>query len=139
MLALIAGFLFAVGLAYSGMTQPGKVIGFLDFFGNWDPSLFLVMGSAVPVYMLGYRLVNRMKTPLFGGRFGIPSRSDLDARLLWGAALFGAGWGIGGFCPGPALAGLVTGATEVLLFVLSMLVGMMAFKTWDEFSSSARR
>ena len=122
--SFITGLLFAVGLGISGMTQPEKVIGFLDVTGDWDPSLTLVMGGAVFVYLLVFRVVlPRRERPVVGDRFGIPSRRDIDKPLVLGAALFGAGWGLAGFCPGPALTSTVTGMVPVLLFTAAMFVG----------------
>jgi len=136
--SFIAGVLFAVGLGISGMTQPKKVLDFLDVGGDWDPSLSLVMGGAVLVYFLVYRLViPRRARPIVGERFAILSRRDIDGPLLVGAALFGAGWGIAGFCPGPALASLVTGATPVLLFTAAMIVGMALHSIYTNMRSRA--
>lgn len=123
----LAGVIFSVGLALSGMTQPHKVVGFLDFAGNWIPDLAFVMGGAVMVNFVALRLTLRRNAPVFASEFGLPTRTDLDARLIGGAALFGVGWGVGGFCPGPAITALVTTATPVLVFVGSMLAGMIAF------------
>jgi len=121
--ALLAGLLFGFGLAVAQMTNPLKVLAFLDVFGDWDPSLALVMGGAVTVTLVGFRLVLRQAQPLFDTRFHLPTRSDLDQRLLIGAALFGTGWGIAGFCPGPAVAALAFGSLEPVLFVIAMLAG----------------
>ena len=123
--ALLTGLLFAAGLGISGMTQPTKVRDFLDISGAWDPSLAFVMGGAVTVYFLVFRLLlPRLGRPIVGERFGIPSRRDLDTPLLLGSALFGAGWGLGGLCPGPALTAVASGLTPVLIFVAAMLAGM---------------
>ncbi len=122
--ALTSGVLFGFGLALAGMTQPAKVRAFLDVTRAWDPSLAFVMGGAVLVHMVAYRLVTRRASPVFAAKFAIPTRRDLDAKLLVGAALFGLGWGLGGFCPGPGLASLVSGAPSAAVFVLSMLVGL---------------
>ncbi len=119
------GALFAIGLGISGMTQPTKVIGFLDVAGHWDPALMFVMGGAVVVTFLGYRWVLRRPLPLLAGRFDIPTRSDIDASLLGGAALFGIGWGLAGFCPGPAIVALAGGSLDVLMFVAAMFVGFL--------------
>lgn len=123
-LALVAGVLFGVGLVLSGMTQPSKVLAFLDVTGDWDPSLLLVMGSAVPVFALGYRWASRRSRPLFAERFALPTKKDLDPRLISGAALFGIGWGIAGYCPGPALTSLARGGAGALVFTLTMLAGI---------------
>lgn len=125
------GILFALGLGISGMTQPDKVIAFLDVTGDWDPALAFVMGGALLVYTLAFRLITRRERPILARQFLIPTRRDINPPLLIGAALFGAGWGLGGFCPGPALASLVTGATPVLIFVGAMLGGMLLFKLYD--------
>jgi uncharacterized membrane protein YedE/YeeE len=109
------------------MTQPAKVTAFLDFTGHWDPSLLFVMGGAVMVHAVLYRLIRRRTTPLFASVFSIPARREIDWRLVGGAALFGVGWGMGGFCPGPALTSLASGRMPVILFVASMLAGMMAY------------
>ena len=122
--AFLAGLLFGVGLVLSGMTQPQKVLGFLDVFGRFDPSLLLVMGGAVGVHALMYHLITRRNSPLFASTFALPTRRDVDARLLLGAAIFGVGWGLGGYCPGPSIVSLASGASPVVAFVLAMLVGM---------------
>ena len=122
---LLAGALFAVGLAVSGMTNPARVLGFLDLAGTWDPSLAFVMGGALLAFGVGHRLVLRRVRPLLGGSFpGVPA-ATIDARLLGGSALFGVGWGLGGFCPGPAVASLGWPREPVLWFVPAMLVGML--------------
>ena len=122
------GVLFSIGLALSGMTTPAKVINFLDFFGTWDPSLAFVMVGAIAVHFVLFRFILRRPTPLLGGTFGIPTRRDIDARLVVGSALFGVGWGVGGFCPGPAVASFGGGALPVVVFVVSMIAGMLLFK-----------
>ncbi|WP_114394546.1 DUF6691 family protein [Oleisolibacter albus] len=129
--SLLAGLLFGAGLALSGMIDPAKVLGFLDVAGDWDPSLAFVMGGALAVTLLGYRLVLRRPHPLFDAAFHLPSRRDIDARLLGGAALFGIGWGLAGYCPGPALASLGFGGRGVLTFVLAMLAGMALFRVLE--------
>lgn len=126
-----AGLLFGLGLVVSGMAQPAKVVGFLDLSGDWDPSLAFVMLGAIAVHFLAYRLVPRLARPLWAPRWEIPTRRDLDWRLLAGAALFGAGWGLGGYCPGPALTGAVSGASSTLLFTGSMLAGMWGYSLWE--------
>ena len=122
--AFACGALFALGLAISGMTHPTKVLAFLDFTGAWDPSLALVMGGGVLVNVLLFRVALRRGTPLLGGAFALPDRRAIDARLVGGAALFGVGWGLGGFCPGPAIVSVAGGAAPVILFVVAMLVGI---------------
>jgi len=131
LLALVAGLVFGAGLTVSQMVNPAKVLAFLDFggipYGAWDPSLALVMAGAIAVTLPGYRLVLRGKAPALGGTFALPKRRDVDARLVAGAALFGAGWGLGGYCPGPALTGLYFGAGKTAVFVLAMLAGMALY------------
>jgi len=127
--AIGSGLVFGAGLALSDMTNPAKVQNFLDFLGSWDPSLALVMGGALAVSALGYRIARRRGSPLLATRFSIPTRRELDPELLSGAALFGVGWGVGGFCPGPALAGLLQGAAGVYVFVAAMLGGI-ALHRW---------
>lgn len=126
--ALIAGAVFGLGLAMSGMTDPQRVLGFLDLFGNFDPALLFVLGGAVLTTLLLFGVVLKQGRPLLAAAFQLPTRKDVDAKLLGGAALFGAGWGIAGYCPGPALAGLAMLSTEVLWFVPAMLVGMYAHR-----------
>jgi len=123
--ALLAGLLFGLGLAVSGMAQPAKVVGFLDLFGDWDPSLALVMAGALAVSLLGFRVVLRRKTPLFAPQFHLPSAREITTPLVIGAAIFGVGWGIGGYCPGPAIAALATASPDPLWFVLAMLGGFL--------------
>ncbi|MEI6557297.1 MAG: DUF6691 family protein [Rhodospirillaceae bacterium] len=122
--ALVAGLLFGAGLALSGMTNPEVVLGFLDIAGAWNPALLFVMAGAVPVTFLGYRLAFRRERSWFSGRFDLPATRTLDRPLLLGAALFGAGWGLAGYCPGPALASLPAGAPGTLVFLAAMLCGL---------------
>jgi uncharacterized membrane protein YedE/YeeE len=122
--AFACGVLFAIGLAISGMTHPTKVLAFLDFAGAWDPSLALVMGSGVLVNVLLFRVAFRRGAPLLAPAFALPDKRAIDARLVGGAAVFGVGWGLGGFCPGPAIVSVVGGAAPVIVFVVAMLVGM---------------
>ena len=124
LIGFATGLIFGLGLVIAGMSNPAKVLNFLDLFGDWDPSLAFVMGGAVLVAFIGYRLSWARGLPLLGGQFDLPTRTDLDARLLSGAALFGVGWGLGGFCPGPALTALPLAATGTLAFVPAMLAGM---------------
>jgi uncharacterized membrane protein YedE/YeeE len=127
LVALFAGALFGLGLAVSGMTNPAKVIGFLDFAGGWDPTLAFVMGGALLVTIPAFRLILGRPRPILAGNFALPAKSTLDARLLGGAALFGVGWGLSGFCPGPAVVALVTGLTPVFAFVAAMVAGMVLY------------
>ena len=121
---LVSGALFGAGLALGGMTDPARVRGFLDLFGNWDPTLAFVMGGAVIVMALAWRLQARMAHPAFAEKFALPDRSDLTARLVGGSALFGIGWGIAGLCPGPGIAALVIEPTSAAIFLIAMLAGM---------------
>lgn len=122
----LGGLVFGVGLIVSGMADPAKVLNFLDLFGSWDPSLIFVMGGAVLVTFVGYRLVWRRRAPLLMAEFDLPGTHGIDARLLAGSALFGIGWGIGGFCPGPALTALPLLEPGTLAFVPAMLIGIWA-------------
>ena len=123
-----AGLLFAIGLGVGGMTQPAKVIGFLDVAGRWDPTLALVMAAALAVYAPLHALIMRRATPLYGERFELSTRRDIDAALLLGAVLFGAGWGLAGFCPGPAVVSLAGGRPAALVFFTGMLAAMAAYR-----------
>ena len=124
--AFICGILFSIGLGISGMTQPQKVIGFLDVLGEWDPSLVFVMGGAVISYLLLQLLIQRrFSKPMLGETFQIPSRKDLDRSLIFGALLFGMGWGLGGYCPGPAITTLGSGSLNAMLFMVAMAMGML--------------
>ena len=118
-----AGLVFGIGLWVSGMADPRKVIGFLDVTGAWDASLALVMGGAVVATLAGFRIVKQRAKPLFDERFHLPTRKDIDLPLVAGAAVFGMGWGIAGYCPGPALTALATLSAEALVFVAAMVAG----------------
>ncbi|MEQ1437767.1 YeeE/YedE family protein [Fontimonas sp. SYSU GA230001] len=124
-ISLLSGTLFGVGLAVAGMTDPDKVKNFLDLAGTWDPSLSFVMGAALLVVTPGYRLVFRRPWPLYAERFQLPTATDLDARLIGGSAIFGIGWGLGGYCPGPAVTSLSTFSSGALLVFLAMAAGML--------------
>lgn len=121
--ALVAGLLFGIGLGLGGMTQPAVVLGFLDVFGHWNPQLLFLMAAAVVTTAIGYRVVLHRARPLLGTRFQLPTAHQIDVRLVAGAAVFGIGWGLGGYCPGPALASLTGGAPSLLLFVACMALG----------------
>ena len=125
LVSLLAGMVFGLGLGISGMTDPNKVLGFLDVTGAWDPSLMLVLGGAVGVTALSFRFVLRSTEPLLGGAFHLPERRQVDLPLLAGAALFGAGWGLSGYCPGPGVALLANVSWETWIFVPSLLAGML--------------
>jgi hypothetical protein len=122
--ALLSGAVFGAGLALGGMTNPARVRGFLDLFGDWDPTLAFVMGGAVLVMVVVWRIQPRFAHPFFAEGFAVPTRKDLDARLIGGAALFGVGWGIAGLCPGPGVAALVIEPVGAAIFVIAMLAGM---------------
>lgn len=126
------GFLFAVGLAISGMTQPQKVIGFLNPW-DWDASLLFVMLGAVGVHLISYLLVKRKASPLLDTKWHVPTRNDVTTRLVLGSAIFGIGWGLGGFCPGPGVTSLAAGDFRSALFVGTMLVGMLLFKKTERY------
>jgi uncharacterized membrane protein YedE/YeeE len=130
------GVTFAIGLGVSGMTRPEKVIDFLDFFGKWDASLAFVMVGAIVVYSVAYRFSAKLGSPLLAARFAIPDRRDIDGKLLLGSTLFGIGWGLGGFCPGPALVSLASAALPVMVFVTAMSAGML-FNSWVERTASS--
>lgn len=129
--ALLVGILFAIGLGISGMTRPEKVIGFLDIFGRWDPSLAFVMVGAIGVHALAYRLIRRRASPLFAKDFSVPSSKTLTPQLFAGAFIFGIGWGLAGYCPGPALTSLASFESRPIIFVMSMLAGMLAFRIYE--------
>ncbi len=126
---LLAGFLFGIGLAVSQMTNPEKVLAFLDIFGGWDPSLMFTMGGALVVTAIGFRVVLH-RGPVFSEKLHLPTSKDIDSRLLTGAALFGVGWGIAGYCPGPAVAGLAINPAETVVFILAMIAGSQLERLW---------
>lgn len=128
--ALLAGAVFGLGLAVAGMTDPRKVLAFLDVAGDWDPSLVLVLGSAVAVAFAGYRLVLRRPAPLFDAAFHLPGQRRIDAPLLAGALLFGLGWGLAGYCPGPAIASIGLGNPEAWLFLPALAAGSL-LRRWQ--------
>jgi len=136
--ALLSGTLFSLGLIVSGMVNPAKVLAFLDVAGNWDPTLAFVMLGALAVATPGFRIVLRRRGPWFADRFALPTKSDLEPRLALGAALFGIGWGLAGFCPGPAVTALVTARGDIVLFVAAMLAGTL-IHDWVERRTQARR
>lgn len=129
---LAIGLIFGLGLILAGMGDPAKIQNFLDLFGTWDPSLAFVMGGAIIVTFFGYRIVWRRPGPLAGGTFQLPTRTDIDRRILVGPAIFGIGWGLGGYCPGPALTALGLGAAGTLIFVPAMMVGMWLARNLPE-------
>ncbi len=125
---LIAGLLFGAGLALGGMTDPAVVTGFLDIAGAWNPQLMFVMAGGVIVTFIGYRLALKRPAPLWDERFALPSASAIDKPLIGGALIFGIGWGLAGYCPGPAVASLGSGSSQVIAFVIAMLVGMIVVR-----------
>ena len=135
--ALLVGMLFGIGLIVSGMTDPSKVIGFLDLAGPWDPSLGLVMAGAIAVGLLAFRIAARRARSLLGEAMRLPSATRIDRRLVLGGLAFGAGWGIAGYCPGPALASLASGGAKPLIFSAAMLAGMAIFELAERLRSRA--
>ena len=129
--ALLSGLVFGLGLIVSGMANPAKVLGFLDLAGAWDPSLALVMTGAISVGFFAFLVAKKRTLSFIGADMKLPTSSSIDRRLLTGSALFGAGWGVAGFCPGPGLVALGMGEPKALVFVAAMLVGMLIF-TWRE-------
>lgn len=130
--ALAVGFIFAIGLGLSGMTQPQKVIGFLDLFGNWDPSLIFVMAGAILVHFVTYKLIRKKSSPLLSSQWHVPTKKEITPALVIGSFIFGVGWALGGFCPGPAVTSLASFESGPFIFVISMLVGMFIFKLIDK-------
>jgi len=128
LMALITGLVFGIGLIVAGMTNPAKVLGFLDLAGRWDPSLALVMAGAILVALPAFRIAARRRQSLLGEPMRLPTATRIDRRLVLGSLAFGAGWGLAGFCPGPALASLATGAVQPLIFCAAMLAGMGIFE-----------
>ncbi|NNC36601.1 MAG: YeeE/YedE family protein [Acidimicrobiales bacterium] len=126
--AFVVGLIFSFGLIVSQMIDPLKVLNFLDIFGNWDPSLALVLISAIIVTLIGYKLVLSRQTPIFEDLFRVPGSSEIDLKLLVGAALFGIGWGLIGLCPGPALAGIGLVIPQIFLFVVAVIIGINAYR-----------
>lgn len=137
--ALIVGLVFGIGLIVSGMTNPAKVQGFLDLAGNWDPSLAVVMGGAILVGLVAFRLAGKRERSLLGDTMRMPTATAIDRRLVLGSLAFGAGWGLGGFCPGPALASLATGSTKAWIFTGAMLAGMLVFDILERRAAARAR
>lgn len=136
--SLTVGFLFALGLGISGMTRPEKVIGFLDVVGNWDASLAFVMIGAIAVHAVAYRWIRRRSSPLFSPKFLVPTSKELSPTLIVGSFIFGVGWALAGYCPGPAVTSLASLQTRPFIFVLSMIVGMFAFRLYQAVLSKRR-
>jgi uncharacterized protein len=133
--AFAVGIIFAFGLAVSEMINPARVIGFLDVAGSWDPTLLLVMAGALAVTLPIFPLILRRSKPFLAAQFSLPTKTQVDLPLLFGAAIFGAGWGLAGFCPGPALAAMASGAPGVILFVIAMLLGQWLAARFETRSS----
>jgi uncharacterized membrane protein YedE/YeeE len=126
--AFIVGLVFGIGLIVAGMTDPAKVQGFLDLAGLWDPSLALVMGGAILVGLVAFRIAGKRERALLGDAMRLPTATRIDRRLVLGGLAFGAGWGLAGFCPGPALASLATGGAKAWIFTGAMMAGMVVFE-----------
>lgn len=135
----LAGLLFGVGLIVSGMANPAKVLGFLDLGGAWDPSLALVMAGAIAVAAVAFALARKRTMSMLGGAMKLPGSRDIDRRLVIGSALFGMGWGLAGFCPGPGLVALGMGEQKALVFVVAMLAGMGIFELLERRQSTTAR
>jgi uncharacterized protein len=131
------GLLFGWGLLISGMTDPGKVIGFLDLSGSWDPSLALVMGGAIAVGFFAFGMAKKRSSTFFGGALHLPTSKDIDKRLILGALLFGVGWGLAGFCPGPGIVSMAAGQPKAAVFVVAMIAGMLVFEWIDRLGRPA--
>lgn len=136
--ALIAGLVFGIGLIVAGMTNPAKVQGFLDLAGPWDPSLAFVMGGAIVVALAAFRFAGKRERALLGDAMRLPTATRIDRRLVLGSLAFGAGWGLAGFCPGPALASLATGGVKALIFTGAMLAGMIVFELLERGKTAFR-
>lgn len=130
--AFVVGFVFAIGLGLSGMTQPQKVIGFLDLFGQWDPSLIFVMVGAIIVHFVTFKIIRKRNSPLFSSQWHVPTKKEITPALMAGAFIFGVGWALGGFCPGPAITSMASFDKTPFVFVISMLVGMVLFRQVDK-------
>lgn len=130
--SFVVGFVFSIGLAISGMTQPQKIIGFLNPW-QWDPSLLFVMIGAIGIHIVTYPLVRKRQSPILDTKWHVPTRKDIAPRLILGSAIFGVGWGLGGFCPGPGITSLASGDLQAFLFVGAMIVGMIFFEKTQRF------
>ena len=133
--ALTVGIIFALGLGISGMTRPEKVIGFLNIFGDWDASLAFVMAGAIAVHAVAYRLIRRRNSPLFSKEFYVPTDTEISTSLIVGSFIFGVGWALAGYCPGPAVASLASFQSRPLIFVASMIFGMVIFRVYQTVSN----
>lgn len=126
------GLVMSLGFGLAGIVRPEVIVRFLDFSGSWQPDIMLVMGTAFSITFISYRLIFKRPAPLAGERFMVPTRKDIDARLIIGSVLFGAGWGLTGYCPGPVLTSLATGQSKVFVFLGTMVLGMVLYSVWDK-------
>ena len=138
LVSLASGLIFGLGLVISQMVNPQKVLGFLDIAGNWDPSLAFVMAAAIPVAALGFAFAKRRQAPLCAAAFSGPTKTAVDGRLVVGSLIFGIGWGLAGFCPGPVIAAALLAGAPALVFLAAMLVGMAAFTLADKYLLTTR-
>jgi uncharacterized membrane protein YedE/YeeE len=138
-IALIVGLIFGTGLIVSGMTDPSKVIGFLDLAGPWDPSLGFVMGGAILVGLVAFRFASGREKSLLGDAMRLPTATHIDRRLVLGGLAFGAGWGLAGYCPGPALASLASGNSKPIIFTAAMIIGMVIFEVLERLPARRRQ
>ena len=134
LIALLSGLLFGFGLSLSQMIDRDRVLGFLDVAGDWDPTLLFVLGGAVGVTVIAFRFVLRLTQPIFGNKFYLPTRKDIDLPLILGAAIFGIGWGIAGYCPGPSITALVLGIRNPVLFIIAFIIGSLAYQWYSGLS-----
>ncbi len=135
LIALLSGLLFGLGLSLSQMIDRDRVLGFLDVSGDWDPTLLFVLGGAVGVTVIAFRLVLRLPQPIFADKFYLPTRKDIDLPLILGAAIFGIGWGIAGYCPGPGITALVLGIPNPVVFVIAFILGSLAYQWYAGLSA----
>lgn len=132
LIALLSGLLFGFGLSLSQMIDRDRVLGFLDITGNWDPTLLFVLGGAVGVTVISFRFVLRLPQPIFGEKFYLPTKKDIDSPLILGAAIFGIGWGIAGYCPGPSITALVLGIWNPVLFMIAFIIGSLSYQWYAD-------
>jgi uncharacterized membrane protein YedE/YeeE len=133
--AFVAGLIFGLGLILSGMTNPAKIIGFLDIFGHWDPSLVLVMLGAITTTAISFHLIKNRQQSFLGKQINLPVNISIDRKLILGSLIFGIGWGLAGYCPGPSLVSILQGGYQPLVFVISMLIGMGIFEVFNQYSN----